>query len=551
MISCRDLIKIYEDEEHNIRIPALRGCDLLINPGEIVAIVGPSGSGKTTLINILAGLTKLSSGDCVVNGQELGNLNQSALNRFRLGNIGLIDQFPERTLFLNITVEENMAFSTYLTSGDVGEELDRNYTIRKKLGIEHLAKRQVKYLSGGEMIRTAIACALAKKAPILLCDEPTGQLDSVNTEKVKVLLKEIAKSFGTTILVVTHDPRFLDGVDLSCEIRDGRVTSMITAEDQKLLENKSDFPIKFKAQIDSSNNIRIPDLVMRTLNVKRELDIHLEKDGKINLTNPKGFKPKKVKLEKLAVRRKILKLKPLPKNYPDVKEPLIEITNLYKIYQAKEVEVQAISGINLTIYKNELLFIVGPSGSGKTTLLKLLTGLENTTQGTIILDGKNFDNLSKNEKANFRREKIGIVSQQGNLHPFLTIDDNFLLKDIISFKKLKTSEIEGLNDEYLKKFQIEHRRNHFPLEISGGELQRATLAIAVSNYPSIIILDEPTANFDSNLAKESINEIYKMHQTTNTTIIIATHDISLIRDGVRVVELEDGKIVRDGTAYTN
>ncbi|MHA1555925.1 MAG: ABC transporter ATP-binding protein [Candidatus Heimdallarchaeota archaeon] len=550
MISCRDLIKIYQDEEHGIRIPALRGCDLLIDKGEIVAVIGPSGSGKTTLINILAGLIKLSSGECVVAGQELGDLNQNALNRFRLRNVGLVDQFPERTLFLDASVEENMAFSMSLVVGDSDEYHDRNYTIRKKLGIDHLAKRRVRFLSGGEMIRTAIACALAKNVPILLCDEPTGQLDSMNTEKVKALLREVASSFGTTILVVTHDPRFFDGVDKSCEIRDGRVTAMISTEEQKLLDNKSGFPLKFRAQIDSSNNIRIPDLVMQSLKVKKEIDVNLEENGKTNLTNPKGLKPKKVVLEKIEVRRKILDLKPLTKNYSKGKEQLIEISNLAKIYRGNGAKVQALLDINLTIYKNELLFIVGPSGSGKTTLIKLLSGLENTTSGTIILDGTDFSYLSDGEKADFRRKKMGLVSQQGNLHPFLTIDDNFLLKDIIALKKIKVKEIEGFNDEYLKKFKIEHRRNHFPLEISGGELQRATLAIANYNNPSIVILDEPTANFDSELAMQAIDEIYKTHKETDTTIVIATHDISLIRDGFRAVELKDGQIARDGITYT-
>ncbi|MHA1185477.1 MAG: ATP-binding cassette domain-containing protein [Candidatus Heimdallarchaeota archaeon] len=142
MISCRDLIKIYKDEEHGIRISALRGCDLQIEKGEIVAIIGPSGSGKTTLINILAGLVEHSSGECDVAGQDLNYLNQNAMNRFRLRNIGLVDQFPERTLFLDATVEENMAFSTSLVFGDSNEYLDRNYTIRKKLGIEPLANRK-------------------------------------------------------------------------------------------------------------------------------------------------------------------------------------------------------------------------------------------------------------------------------------------------------------------------------------------------------------------------------------------------------------------------
>ncbi|MHA1364898.1 MAG: ATP-binding cassette domain-containing protein [Candidatus Heimdallarchaeota archaeon] len=472
------------------------------------------------------------------------------MNRFRLRNIGLVDQFPERTLFLDATVEENMAFSTSLVFGDSNEYLDRNYTIRKKLGIEPLANRRVRFLSGGEMIRTAIASALAKNVPILLCDEPTGQLDSMNTEKVKILLREVAHSFGTTILVVTHDQRFYDGVDKSCEIRDGRVTSMISTEEQKLLDNTSGFPLKFRAQIDSTSNIRLPDLVMQSLKVKKEIDVYLDENGNASLMNPKGVKPEKIVLEKIEVRRKILELKPLTKKYSKSKEQLIEITGLSKIYQGNGAEVQALSDINLNIYKNELLFIVGPSGSGKTTLIKLLAGLENSTSGTIILDGINFSHLSNAEKADIRRRKMGLVSQQGNLHPFLTIDDNFLLKDIFSLKKLKTKEIEGFNDEYLKRFKIEHRRNHFPLEISGGELQRATLAIANYNYPPIVILDEPTANLDSELALEAIDEIYKTHKKTDATIVIATHDISLIRDGFRAVELKDGQIARDGVAFT-
>ncbi|MHA1221445.1 MAG: ABC transporter ATP-binding protein, partial [Candidatus Heimdallarchaeota archaeon] len=223
MISCRDLIKIFEDEEHGMRIPALRGCDLIVNKGEIVTVVGPSGSGKTTLINILAGLETFSSGECIVGGRDLQLMSQDMLNNFRLTTIGLVDQFPERTLFLDATVEENMDLSTSLGFGDTQELDERNQLILEKLGIDHLANRRVRVLSGGEMIRTAIACALAKNVPILLADEPTGQLDSMNTEKVKTLLREIATTFGTTILVVSHDPRFYDGVDKSCEIRDGRV----------------------------------------------------------------------------------------------------------------------------------------------------------------------------------------------------------------------------------------------------------------------------------------------------------------------------------------
>ncbi len=550
MISCRDLIKIFEDEEHGLRIPALRGCDLIINKGEIVTIVGPSGSGKTTLINILAGLEKISSGECKVAGHELELMSQNSLNKYRLTTIGLVDQFPERTLFLDATVEKNMEFSTSLVYGDTTDFRERNKTILEKLGIDHLANRKVRVLSGGEMIRTAIACVLAKNVPILLCDEPTGQLDSMNTEKVKNLLREISNTFGTTILVVSHDPRFYDGVDKSCEIHDGRVTSMISIEEQKLRNGKTSFPLKFRGQIDSSNNVRIPDLVIQSLKVKKEVDFELAESGQTALTHPQGLKTEKVVLEEIQVRRKSLLLNPLSKDYSSKKEKLIDVQNLSKIYRGNGSEVQALRNVSFSVYKNEMLFIVGPSGSGKTTIIKLLAGLESSSTGTIILDGTDFSKLTEAQKADYRRMNMGLVSQQGNLHPFLSIDDNFFLKDIFALKRLKAKDVSERNDEHLKKYQILHRKSSFPLEVSGGELQRATLAIASSESPPIVILDEPTANFDSELAIQAMDEIYKTHENTSTTFIIATHDITLIRDGYRTIELKDGEIGRDGIAYT-
>ncbi|MHA1356088.1 MAG: ABC transporter ATP-binding protein, partial [Candidatus Heimdallarchaeota archaeon] len=251
MIRCLDVIKIYTDEEANSRIAALRGVDLNINEGELISIIGPSGSGKSTLIKILAGIEKLSSGEVTVGGYDLGAMSQSDLLEYRLQNIGLVHQFPERTLFLSGTVGDNLAFSAGLHSKDLEENKIRTKIIMEKLGIEHLENRRVSFLSGGEMIRTAIGCMLAKNAKLLLCDEPTGQLDTENTEKVKALLREISREFGTTILVVTHDLRFLTGVDKTCEIHSGRVSSLFSGIDSTRF-NITDFPLELVAQVDSS-----------------------------------------------------------------------------------------------------------------------------------------------------------------------------------------------------------------------------------------------------------------------------------------------------------
>jgi len=168
MIECSDVIKIYTDQETKMRIAALRGIDMSIGRGELVSIIGPSGSGKSTLIKILAGIETISSGDVLVGGNQLANMTTNELLRYRLKNVGLVHQFPERTLFLGGTIADNLTFASSLYSKDKSVNDERNQTILESLGIDHLKNRRVSYLSGGEMIRTAIACMLAKNAKLLL-----------------------------------------------------------------------------------------------------------------------------------------------------------------------------------------------------------------------------------------------------------------------------------------------------------------------------------------------------------------------------------------------
>ncbi|NHJ47417.1 MAG: ATP-binding cassette domain-containing protein [Asgard group archaeon] len=547
MIKCTDLIKIYSDEDTKTRIPALRGCDLLVNEGEVLTIIGPSGSGKTTLINILAGLESISSGDVIVGGYNLGSLTEMQLHNYRLQMVGIVDQFPERTLFLDGSVMDNLIFTNNLHQNSKSKLEFENEEILEKLGISHLKNRLVKHLSGGEMIRAAIASALAKKVPILLCDEPTGQLDSENTERVKELLYQITQDFGVTVLVVTHDPRFQEGVDKTCEIRDGRVSTIFDVGDKVTYSGKKKFPLKFKSRIDSSSSARIPDLILKALKLDEDIEFELSKNGDVIIKHPEGVEPETIELEEMKERRKELIINPLPPKYLTSSKAVLQLDNVSKIYQSNGGGVvNALSDINLEIRKGELLFVLGPSGSGKTTLVKLITGLESVTDGSIQMFSTTFSNLNDSEKADFRRENMGLVSQQGNLHPFLTIDEHFYLRDIFSGKKFKSNIYEERVDDFLARFGILHRKSSFPLEISGGELQRASLAIANNDFPPIIVLDEPTANLDSELAEEAITQIYKLHESTDISFIIATHDINLIRDGIRAIELVDGKIKRDG-----
>ncbi len=549
MIHCNDVIKIYTDEETKTRIAALRGIDLRVKKGEVISIIGPSGSGKSTLIKIFAGTEAISSGDVRVGSYDLGKLELDELLNYRLNMVGLVHQFPERTLFLSGSVMDNLNFASSLFSENHSENKKRNMEILETLGISHLASRRVSYLSGGEMIRTAIASALAKNAPLLLCDEPTGQLDTENTEIVKELLRQIAKDYGTTVLVVTHDLRFLKGVDRTCEIHSGRVSSLFNVETSGIL-NQREFPILFKGQIDSSQNIRIPNEVYDLLHLKDKVDFVVTEDSQVEILHPERIPPKKIDVQEMK-KQKRLSITPLEASYFDKKEIEISLRSVDKIYRSRNLEVPALIDINLDLIKGELAFIIGPSGSGKTTMIKLVTGMEPSTNGSITVLNEEIHKLNDAERARFRRDNIGIVSQQGDLHPFITMTENLFLRDMLSGNNilLKKYPQEDIDDTFTK-FQIEHRKNSYPLEVSGGELQRASLAIANFGTPGFLILDEPTANMDSDLAANVMEQLYNAHKQLKITLLITTHDINLVRDGTRVIELKDGKIFNDGKAIT-
>jgi len=546
LIECKDVIKIYKDPEHKTTIPALRGCDLIVREGELISIIGPSGSGKTTLIKILAGLDLPSSGTVKIMNYSLPQMSVERIKNFRMEYISLIDQFPERTLFLNLSVKDNLDFAyNILRKDNNSEAILEPSLVLEKLRISHLKNRIVKTLSGGEMTRVALACAVSRNTPIILCDEPTGQLDSENTERVRELLYKITRDFKATVIVVTHDLRFIDGVDRTFEILDGRVSSILNAEDQMNSSLKLEFPLQFKSFIDSTMTARIPEVIYKTLKLEDSVSYSIDKKGKVELKNPDNIPLDKLVLDKLVKKEKVLKIEELTNKYFENKKVIIKMEEVSKTYTPLGGEINAISDLNLTICSGDFIFVLGPSGSGKTTLMKVISGLEPISNGKITINDILFSQLSDNERATFRKEHMGIITQQGNLNPYLTVFENLGLKEIYS-KKNKQINTDEEKIHLLQKFQIEHRKRSYPLEISGGELQRALLALALKGSPNILLLDEPTANLDSNLAHLFVDLIYATAKEMNFTTIISTHDISLLQEGSRVIRLIDGKITQSG-----
>jgi len=219
---------------------------------------------------------------------------------------------------------------------------------------------------------------------------------------------------------------------------------------------------------------------------------------------------------------------------------LIETKNVKKIYnQGKPNELIVLKDIDLKIKKGEMITIFGPSGSGKSTILHIIGCLDRPTSGKVYIEGKDVSRLSDDELALIRRERIGFVFQQFNLISALTALENVELPMRVFGINKEKSRKKAI--ELLKSVELGERLNHFPRQLSGGEMQRVAIARALANEPDVILADEPTGNLDSKTGKEIVNLMIKLNKD-GYTFVIVTHDVSIAKHASRKINIKDGKI---------
>jgi len=222
---------------------------------------------------------------------------------------------------------------------------------------------------------------------------------------------------------------------------------------------------------------------------------------------------------------------------------LIELNDVSKIYDGTAVPVTAVDKVTLNIEEGEFTAIVGPSGSGKTTLLNLIGGLDQPTEGKIIVDGKDISTLKPDELINFRLHHIGFVFQAYNLIPVFTAKEN--VEFIMLLQKISKSEREKKAVEFLKAVGLEDRVNSKPTQLSGGQQQRVAVARALASQPSFVLADEPTANLDSVSADSLLDLMEELNREHKMTFVFSTHDQRVIDRAYRVITLRDGAIESD------
>ena len=278
-INCTGLYKIFKVSD--LEVVALRGVDLIVEYGELLSIVGASGSGKSTLLNILAGYESPSAGDVNVGEFDLLGINHKEAVEYRKKEVGFVWQQTGKNLVPYLDVFSNIELPMMASDLSLKDRKLRVNELIEFLNLNSIATRLPENISGGEQQIAAIAVALANQPPLLLADEPTGELDDETSDMVLEKMRYVNKNYGTTVVIVTHDPKIEDHVNRSIGMRDGKVVKEVL----KSKRSKNEYVV-----IDSFGGVQIPQEILSKSKI----------DSKASLTSDKT----KISLNKILKRKK-------------------------------------------------------------------------------------------------------------------------------------------------------------------------------------------------------------------------------------------------------
>jgi len=235
---------------------------------------------------------------------------------------------------------------------------------------------------------------------------------------------------------------------------------------------------------------------------------------------------------------------------PEGRSALVRLRHVFKVYRVKDTGVVALGGVDLDIARGEFLAVVGPSGAGKSTILNLVGGLDRASAGVVEVEGHDLGLLDDDQLTTYRAERVGFVWQgtARNLVPYLSVRENVRLPRVlhrgVAMDRLRNVE------ELLRLVGLEERADHRVGQLSGGEQQRAAIAVALANTPTLLLADEPTAELDSVSAERVLDAFRAVNQEFGVTIVMVTHDLVAARRAATRIRVRDGRILKEGTAVT-
>ncbi|MEM7173212.1 MAG: ABC transporter ATP-binding protein [Pseudomonadota bacterium] len=493
-------------------IQALKDVSVKVEKGRILGIVGESGSGKSTLAKAILGLlppaAQVTKGSIFFNGESLSSLASAQFRNLRGNKVTYISQDPLRALTPTLTIGDQMIDILYRSSESKAGKRQRIINILDRVGIPDPERRLKMYpheLSGGQRQRVSIAMAVMMKPDLLIADEATTALDATLEQEIIVLLKELQREIGCSLVFVTHHLGVVASLcDEVAVMYKGRVLEQGTVAD--VFGDPQDLYTKTLLRCDPAG----------ILEKTRRLPVTSDKPDAPILIDPGPSD--RVKLSDAPV----LSLSRL--NVTFSKRPL-----LGSLFGDVGYHIDAVKSGELYILKGETLAIVGESGSGKTTIARAIIGLQRPNSGSIQLCGQELTGLSPRALKSYRRQ-ITFMFQDpiGSLSPRMRVCDavveplkiHRIDKADYRLEAERLLSLVGLDGAFL---------DRYPHELSGGQARRVAVARAIALEPQLIVADEPTAGLDVSIQGEVLNLLAEIQDRTGVSLLLITHNLNVVR----------------------
>ena len=513
ILSLKNVSKSFVDGS-GTRTDVLDNVSLDVADGEFIAILGFSGAGKTTLINCIAGLAEANEGEVLVKGEPCKGPGKDR---------GLV--FQSYSLFPWLSVQANVALAVDAVHQDKSKE-ERAALVKQKIelvGLDHAMDRKPAQLSGGMRQRVAVARALAMEPEILLMDEPLSALDALTRAKLQDEIERIRKHEKRTIVLVTND------VDEALLLADrvAILTPAPSATIGKIFDVKIDRPREREAMNDDAAYKTLRNTIVGYLDILS----HDQKAIASDSANLPDIKPLDLSGAQVVERTT------LPQAYLDAAQSPIttrylEFFKLKKIYPTPKGPLTVVEDVNLLMDKGEFISLIGHSGCGKSTVLTMAAGLNEISDGGIVLDGREID-VAGPDKA--------VVFQAPSLMPWLTARQNVSLGVERVYPHTSRSERKDIIEYYLERVGLGDAMDKMAADMSNGMRQRVGIARAFALSPKLLLLDEPFGMLDSLTRWDLQDVLIEVWNRTKVTAIMVTHDVDeaiLLAD--RVVMMTNG-----------
>jgi ABC-type lipoprotein export system ATPase subunit len=492
----RDVVKAYATGDGPF--VALKNINLDIYQGEWLGITGKSGAGKTTLLNMISGVSELTSGEVLFHSGGRGNgssaaqpvsihtLNEDALALWRGKNIGIVYQSFELMPTLNL-VQNVMLPPDFAGSYRPRASKEKALALLEQVDILDHAYKIPAHISGGQKQRVAIARALVNDPPLIIADEPTGNLDSVTAETILQIFEKLVAQ-GRTVVLVTHDQSLAPRFSRRLHIVDGTLASPPPNGTGRL-------------RAAAAEEARTAPAMAAPAQA--------------------GDRP--------------------PRRAVQKDHPAILLRGVDKVYKNAAGKFVALKNVAMQIDYGQFIAIVGKSGSGKSTLINMITGIDFPTAGEVAVGGQHIYKMSESQRALWRGRNMGVVFQFFQLLPTLTLLENTMLP-MDYCRVYPTQERPQRAMALLRRVGLEGHAHKLPASVSSGQQQSAAIARALATDPAILLADEPTGNLDSRSA-ETILDLFEELAAGGKTIMIVTHDPSITQRTDQTVILSDGEII--------